>query len=308
MTVGTNDNTGDFTPIAFLRITQVASAGFAISASPTSLSIAQGNQGTSTITTTISGGFDSSISLSASGLPSGTTVSFSPNPIPAPGGGVASMSIMVGPNTPAGTYAITVAGNGSGIQQNTTVMLTVTVVGGWQQGFDFRSTSSFVTDPPGDTYVLPTTTYPTTANGVTYGWVKTLLVHGRNRSTSDDPRLAGINFVANGSPATFYVDLPSAGTYNLSLALGDAGWQECSVECQVQFLDGSTVLATVTGGPIGAGYFYDAQGGRWPAAAWPANNVSQQITLTGTRLTMTVGTNTSTGDFTTVAFMGITQP
>ena len=44
---------------------------FTISASPASLSIPQGNQGTSTITTTISGGFNSAISLSASGSPPG---------------------------------------------------------------------------------------------------------------------------------------------------------------------------------------------------------------------------------------------
>ena len=86
--VGTNKATGDFTPIAFLGVTQVSgSPNFTISASPASLSVAQGNQGTSTITTTISGGFNSAISLSASGVPSGTTVSFNPNPIPAPGAG-----------------------------------------------------------------------------------------------------------------------------------------------------------------------------------------------------------------------------
>ena len=32
----------------------------------------------------------------------------------------------------------------------------------WQQGFDFRNTANYVTDPPGDTYVLATTAYPTT--------------------------------------------------------------------------------------------------------------------------------------------------
>ncbi len=44
---------------------------FTISASPSSLSIAQGNLGTSTITTTVSGGFSSAISLSATGVPDG---------------------------------------------------------------------------------------------------------------------------------------------------------------------------------------------------------------------------------------------
>ena len=55
--------------------------------------------------------------------------------------------------------------------------------------------------------------------------MKTSLVQARDRSTTVDPRLAGINFANNGSPATFYVDLPSAGTYNLSLAMGDDGYR-----------------------------------------------------------------------------------
>ena len=205
------------------------SANFAISASPASLSIQQGNQGTSTITTTISGGFNSAITLSASGVPSGTTVSFNPNPIPAPGAGSSTMTITVGSSTPAGTYPITVTGNGGGIQQNTTVTLTVLSSSAWAIGFDFRASSNYVTDPPGDTYVLASTAYPTTFNGVNFGWTNVSLVQARNRSTGVDPRLAGMNYVTNGSPATFYVDLPASGTYNLSLAMGDDGYQACSV-------------------------------------------------------------------------------
>ena len=108
------------------NLTVTASGNFTISASPASLSIGQGNQGISTVTTTISGGFNASISLSASGVPSGTTVSFSTNPIPAPGSGNSTMSITVGASTPTGTYPITVTGNGGGIQQSATVTLTVT--------------------------------------------------------------------------------------------------------------------------------------------------------------------------------------
>src|SRR5271157_4736393 len=191
----------------------------------------------------------------------------------------------------AGTYPITVKGDGRGIiQQNATVTLTVTPSGGQESfGFDFRNTSTFVTDPPGDTYVLPSTTYPRTVNGVTFGWTAPNLVQARDRSTSVDARLAGINFVSNGSPATFYVDLPSAGSYNLSLALGDEGYSQCWTQCQIQFLDGSTVLATVPGGPTNYGYFYDAEGKNWSAATWPTSNLSQQVTLVGTRLTMVVG-------------------
>ena len=56
---------------------------------------------------------------------------------------------------------------------------------------------------------------------MTFGWVKTSLVQARDRSTAVDPRLAGINSAKNGSPATFYVDLPSAGT--LQPVAGDGG-------------------------------------------------------------------------------------
>src|SRR5271166_2220010 len=106
----------------------VATVGsnFTISASPSSLSVVQGNQGTSTLTTAISGGFNSAISLSASGVPTGTTVSFNPQSIPAPGSGNSTMTITVGASTPVGSYPITVTGNGGGVQQNATVTLTVT--------------------------------------------------------------------------------------------------------------------------------------------------------------------------------------
>jgi len=239
-------------------------------------------------------------------MPAGVTAGFDPQL--ASGSGNSTITINVDSSALAGTYHIIVTGDdGEGNQHNTIISLTIVPPGsGWQQGFDFRSTATYVTDPSGDTYVLPSTAYPTKSNGVTFGWVKTTLVYGRDRSKSVDPRLAGINFANNGSPATFYADLPSPGTYNLSLALGDAGWTECWVQCQVQFLDGSTVLDTLTVGQTNLGYFYDATGKNWSAAQWPTNNLTQQVTLTGTRLTMVVGTTKATGDYTTVAFLGVT--
>jgi uncharacterized membrane protein len=109
-----------------LRAPAPAPPNFTLSASPASLSVAPGNQGTSTITSTVSGGFNSAISLSATGAPSGTTVSFNPSTIAAPGGGSSTMTITVGSSTAVGTYPITVTGNGGGVQQSATVTLTVT--------------------------------------------------------------------------------------------------------------------------------------------------------------------------------------
>jgi len=301
-------NGGGIQQNATVTLTVVAVPAFTLSATPSSVTIQQGSQGTPMITTTISGGFNNAISLSASGAPSGITVSLNPNPIPAPGSAGSTMTITVGLSTPAGTYPITVTGNGGGIQQNTVVTLQVISLSGWQQEFDFRNTPGYVNDLSGNNYVLPTTGYPTRSNsGYSFGWVKTSLVQGRDRNASLDPRLAGINYINNGSTATFYADLPSAGAYSLSLAMGDAGYQACWGQCQIQFLDGNTLLATVTGGATNMGYFYDAQGKNWSAAAWPTNSLNQQVTLSGTRLTVVVGTTKATGDNTPIAFLGVTQ-
>ncbi len=100
------------------------SATFTISASPSSLSVARGTAGSSTISTTTLNGFSSSIALSASGQPAGVTVAFGTNPIN--GSGSSSMGVTVGSTTVAGTYPITVTGTGGGVTQTTTVSLTVT--------------------------------------------------------------------------------------------------------------------------------------------------------------------------------------
>jgi len=99
---------------------------FAISASPTSVSVAPGGNGSSTITTTVSGGFSAAIALSASGQPTGVTVAFNPASFAAPGSGTSAMTITVAAGTTAGTYPITVTGVGGGITHTATVTLTVT--------------------------------------------------------------------------------------------------------------------------------------------------------------------------------------
>jgi subtilase family serine protease len=102
------------------------SPAFAISASPASVSVLQGNSGTSTITTTVSGGFSSAIALTATGQPTGVTATLSPTSIAAPGSGSSTLTLAVASTTVAGTYTITVTGTGGGITHTATVALTVT--------------------------------------------------------------------------------------------------------------------------------------------------------------------------------------
>jgi subtilase family serine protease len=102
---------------------------FNISASPTAVSVVQGSSGTSTITTAVSGGFNSAIALTASGQPSGVTVGFSPTSIAAPGSGSSTATFTVASTAAAGTYTITVTGTGGGLTEKASVSLTVTAAG-----------------------------------------------------------------------------------------------------------------------------------------------------------------------------------
>jgi kumamolisin len=99
---------------------------FSLSASPASVSVAQGKSGSSTITTAALGGFNAAVGLTASGQPAGVTATFSPTSIAAPGSGSSTLNLAVASTTVAGTYTITVTGTGGGITQKATVSLTVT--------------------------------------------------------------------------------------------------------------------------------------------------------------------------------------
>jgi subtilase family serine protease len=116
---------------------------FTISASPTAVSVAQGSSGSSTITTAVSGGFSSAVVLTASGMPTGVTVSFNPTSIAAPGSGSSTAKFTVASTTTAGTYTITVTGTGGGLTQTATVSLTVT--SGVAAGFSVSASPTSIT-------------------------------------------------------------------------------------------------------------------------------------------------------------------
>ncbi len=109
-----------------LTVNAAANPSFSLSASPTSLSVAQGSSGSSTISTSVSGGFNSAISLSTSALPSGVTASFSPGSIAAPGSGSSTLTFTASSAATTGTTNVTVTANGGGVTHTVTVTLTVT--------------------------------------------------------------------------------------------------------------------------------------------------------------------------------------
>jgi hypothetical protein len=106
------------------------SADFAIASAPSSVAVTAGGAGATMIATTISGSFNSAVSLSASGLPTGATASFSPTSVAAPGSGSSTLTISAGASTAAGTYSVVVNGSGGGKTHSATITLTVSAAGG----------------------------------------------------------------------------------------------------------------------------------------------------------------------------------
>ena len=115
---------GGTTEIAAVSLT-VAPTYFTFSASPSSISVARGGTGTFTLTTVAAAGFDSPISLAATGYPTGVSIGFSPQTIPAPGSGTSTMRVRVGSGVALGNHTITLNATGGGVTHTTQVTLDV---------------------------------------------------------------------------------------------------------------------------------------------------------------------------------------
>ncbi len=104
-----------------------ASPDFSMSASPTSLSLNQGNIGTSTLSLTGFNGFNGLVPLTWS-APSFISVSFTnTNPTVSSSTVTSTASITVGTNAPAGTYSVTITGANSQFQLTHSVTIQVQV-------------------------------------------------------------------------------------------------------------------------------------------------------------------------------------
>ncbi|MFI5102676.1 MAG: hypothetical protein ACHP9V_04805 [Terriglobales bacterium] len=100
-----------------------ATPDFTLSASPTSVTITPGGAaGTSTITVTDVNGFAGSVSLVASGLPSGVTAAFNPNPTTS----TSTLTLTASGSATVGTATVTITGTSGSLTHTTTVTLTVT--------------------------------------------------------------------------------------------------------------------------------------------------------------------------------------
>jgi hypothetical protein len=101
---------------------------FSISASPSSQTVVQGSSTTYTVTVTSLNGFNSAVSLTVSGCPSGTTCTLNPTSVTPPANGSANstLTVQTTSSTPTGTYTLTITGTSGTLTHTTTVQLVVT--------------------------------------------------------------------------------------------------------------------------------------------------------------------------------------
>jgi len=146
-----------------LTVNAAAAPNFTVAASPTSVTITEGGSGASTITVTSQNSFNSAVTLSASGLPSGVTASFSTSPLtpPANGSTTSTLTLAASSSAATGTATITITGASGSLSHSTTVTLTVNSSG--TKNFTLSlSPSSFTIDEGGRT---STTLTVTSVNG-----------------------------------------------------------------------------------------------------------------------------------------------
>jgi len=117
---------GSHTATYTLTVTSSTPTGnnFSLSDSPSSASVAAGASTTSTISTAVTSGSAESVSLAASGLPSGVTAAFSPTSVTS--GGSSTLTLTASSTAAAGSYPITITGTAASGSHTATYTLTVT--------------------------------------------------------------------------------------------------------------------------------------------------------------------------------------
>lgn len=214
---------------------------FSLATDPASASVTAGGTATAAVSTAVTSGSAEAVTLSASGGPAGSTVTFTPASVTS--GGTSTLSVATNSTTTAGTYTITVTGTAASGTHTATYTLTVNPASG------------------GGCTVAQLLTNPGFESGTATGWTgtSTLGFNPITNSTSGEPAHAGTweawfngNATADTDTVAQKVTIPAGCTATLSYWLHIDTTESTSTAkpdtFTVQLLDSSgAVLTTLAG-------------------------------------------------------------
>jgi hypothetical protein len=102
----------------------LAAPDFTIAISPGSRTVKHGKSTTYSVSISAQNGFTGSVALSAAGLPSGASATFSKNPVAA--SGTSTLTVKTAAKADHGTFTFTVTGTSGAISHSVSATLTIT--------------------------------------------------------------------------------------------------------------------------------------------------------------------------------------
>ncbi len=310
---GSTNGNGAYTSTATLTEGS-ATPDFSLSALPTSLSIATGSNGTSTITITPKNGFTGSVTLSASGMPTGVTAAFGTNPATA----TSVLTLTASSTATLGTSTITITGTSGALTHTTTVALTVSTT--VTPDFSLSASPNTLTIAQGSSGSSTVTVTPQSgftgsvnlsASGLPTG---VTAAFGTNPTmTTSVLTLTASSSATAGMSTVTITGTSGALTHTTTVALTVSGPTLTAAPTMLSFnyQTGSPTPAaqpiSVTAAPTNLAFTASASGGTWLSAAPTSGTTPGTVNVTVNPAALTAGTYNGTITITSSGATGSPQ-
>jgi subtilase family serine protease len=191
----------------------VPTPSFTLSPTSASLTVAAGSSSPVTVSAAPANGFNATLTLTAAGMPSGVTATFSPATISGTTGGSSVVTFAAASTAAAGSYVIHVTAAGGGLTQTSSVSLTVT----GPASFTFAESATAVSAPVGGSASLGITTVPQN------GFKSTITLSLAGVPSGVTPAFAAATTVGGSTLTLKASSTAKAGTSNITLTAAGGG-------------------------------------------------------------------------------------
>jgi len=186
---------------------------FTLSPSSSSVSVTQGESAADTITVSKVDGFSGSVTLAASGLPSGVTASFGTNPTT----GSSALTLTASSSAATGSSVITITGTSGSTKATTTINLTVNSSGGGGGGGSTACTVDYTVSTYSSSLFGANVTIKNGGSSTLSGWSLTwTFANGQTISSSWNGAVSqsGANVTVSEQSGQTWENIPAGGSYS----------------------------------------------------------------------------------------------